>query len=416
LADQVADHVADPICPPAAGALAPAPPVTLPDNPRVMLFALAMGGFAIGTTEFAAMALVPYFSAGLGIGEATASHVISAYALGVVVGAPLIAVFGARMARRTLLIGLMLAFGLFNLLAAMAPSYRTMLAARFLAGLPHGAYFGVAALLAASIVPPRQRAQAVARIMVGLTVATVLGVPFASVLGQTVGWRWGFALVGLLAAVTAALIAAFAPRLAGDPGARPMRELSALGNRQVWLMLAVGAVGFGGFFAIYTYTASTLLEVTGAAPEMVPVVLAVFGVGMTLGTLLAGWAADRAPVRTGFCILLSGAALAAIYPAATGSLATILPVLFLIGMTGSLGTVIQTRLMDVAGEAQTLAAALNHSAFNVANALGPWLAAQVLLAGYGLPATGHVGVALSLAGAALLAAAVLDARRRKGRA
>jgi len=402
--------LADPTCPTLDAALSAAPTV----NPRIVLFALAMGGFTIGTTEFAAMALVPYFSAGLGIDEPTASHVISAYALGVVVGAPLIAVFGARVARRSLLIGLMVIFGLFNLMAAMAPTYGTMLAARFLAGLPHGAYFGVAALVAASVVRPNQRAQAVARIMVGLTVATVIGVPFASFLGQTVGWRWGFALVGVLAATTAALIWTYAPRDAGDPGARPMRELSALGNRQVWLMLAVGAVGFGGFFAIYTYTASTILEVTQASPVMVPVALAVFGVGMTLGTLAAGWAADRAPVRTGFFLLLSSAALAAIYPVTTGSLATLLPMLFVIGMTGSLGTVIQTRLMDVAGDAQTLAAALNHSAFNVANALGPWLAAQVLLAGYGLPATGYVGVVLSLAGALIFAAAVLDARRGKG--
>jgi len=402
--------LADPTCPPLPEALNAAPTV----SPRIVLFALAMGGFTIGTTEFAAMALVPYFSAGLGIDEPTASHVISAYALGVVVGAPLIAMFGARMARRSLLIGLMVVFGLFNLMAAMAPTYGTMLAARFLAGLPHGAYFGVAALVAASVVRPNQRAQAVARIMVGLTVATVVGVPFASFLGQTVGWRWGFALVGVLAATTAALIWAYAPRDAGDPGARPMRELSALGNRQVWLMLSVGAVGFGGFFAIYTYTASTILEVTQARPVMVPVALAVFGVGMTLGTLLAGWAADRAPVKTGFGLLLSSALLAAIYPMTTGSLATLLPMLFVIGMTGSLGTVIQTRLMDVAGDAQTLAAALNHSAFNVANALGPWLAAQVLLAGYGLPATGYVGVVLSLAGAAIFAAAVLDARRGKG--
>ena len=378
----------------------------------IVLFALAMGGFSIGTTEFAAMALVPYFSRGLGIDEAAASHVISAYALGVVVGAPLIAVFGARLARRSLLIGLMVAYGLFNIMAALAPDYPTMLAFRFLSGFPHGAYFGVASLVAASIVPAGQRTQAVARIMLGLTVATVLGVPFANVLGQTVGWRWGFGLVGLLAALTAGLIWLHAPRDAPNPAARPMRELSALGNRQVLLLLALGAVGFGGFFAIYTYVASILLEVTGVAPGMVPVVLAIFGMGMTVGTLAAGWAADRWPVRTGFGSMFAAAGLAAIYPSATGSLWTMLPVLVLVGMTGSLGAVIQTRLMDVAGEAQTLAAALNHSAFNASNALGPWLAAQVLLAGYGLPATGYVGVGLSLLGAAIFAVTVWDHRRR----
>lgn len=388
-------------------------PASAPVRPGILLFALAMGGFAIGTAEFAAMALLPYFAPDLGIDEATASHVISAYALGVVVGAPLLAVWGARMARRRLLILLMLAFGLFNMAAALAPGYGSMLVARFASGLPHGAYFGVASLLGASVVRPDQRAQAVARIMVGLTVATIIGVPAANALGQSLGWRWGFGLVGALAALTAVLLWLYAPRDGGNPLARPMRELSALGNRQVWYLLAVGAIGFGGFFAIYTYLASVLLEVTQVSPATVPVVLAIFGIGMTLGTLLVGWAADRSQVKTGFGLLAVSGVMALIYPSTVHSLWTMLPALFIIGLSGSMGTVVQTRLMDVAGEAQTLAAALNHSAFNVANALGPWLAAQVLLAGYALPTTGYVGVGLSALAAALFALSVRDLRRRQ---
>ena len=171
-------------------------------RPGIVLFALAMGGFAIGTTEFASMSLLPFMAEGLSIDEATASRLISAYALGVVVGAPLIAVAAARIERRVLLIGLMVMFCLTHILSALAPTYPVMLLARFLSGMPHGAYFGVAALMAASLAGPNQRGKAVARLMLGLTIATIVGVPVANVLGQTIGWRWAFALVGVLAAVT----------------------------------------------------------------------------------------------------------------------------------------------------------------------------------------------------------------------
>jgi DHA1 family inner membrane transport protein len=247
----------------------------------LVMLALAMGGFAIGTTEFAVMSLVPYFSVGLGIDEPTAGHVISAYALGVVVGAPVIAVLAAKIARRTLLIGLMAVFGVANLLSALAPSYEWMLVFRFLSGLPHGAYFGVAALVAASIAPPNRRAQAVARVMLGLTVATIVGVPLANGIGQVLGWRWGFGIVALLALLTMALIFAYAPRDRVVPGASPLRELGALRRRQVWLTLAIGAIGFGGMFAVYTYLASTLMEVTRVSPALVPLVLGIFGLGLT---------------------------------------------------------------------------------------------------------------------------------------
>lgn len=382
-----------------------------PRSPRAVLFALAMGGFAIGTTEFAAMALVPYFSADLGVTEARAADAISAYALGVVVGAPVLAVAGAKLSRRVLLIVLMLAFGLFNTLSALAPDFRMMLVARFLSGLPHGAYFGVAALVAASVVPRGQRSRAVARVMLGLTVATTLGVPFANVLGQTVGWRFGFGIVGLLAAATALAVALKAPADRPEPGANPLRELRALASRQVWLILITGAVGFGGFFAVYTYLASTLLTTMQAPPIAVPAMLMLAGAGMTVFTLVAGWAADRNPVAAGYAFLGVGTLVLLIYPAATVSLWTLAPVVFCLSVIGGLSTVLQIRLMDVAGEAQQLAAALNHSAFNVANALGPFLAARAVAAGWGFPSSGYVGAALSLAGLGLYALMLADARR-----
>jgi DHA1 family inner membrane transport protein len=381
----------------------------------LVIFALAMGGFAIGTTEFAAMSLLPYMSAGLGIDEPTAGHVISIYALGVVVGAPLIAVLAARISRRTLLIALMSVFALGNGLSALAPSYHWMLAFRFLSGVPHGAYFGVAALVAASLSGPNRRAQSVARVMLGLTVATIIGVPVASWTGQAFGWRSGFAIVAGLALLTVLLIALYAPHDRVLPGASPLRELGALKRRQVWLTLAVGAIGFGGLFAVYTYVASTLMEVTQVSPAIVPVVLAVFGLGLTVGTLVAGWAADRALMPSAGLMLLWSAAWLAAFPFAAGNIWTVTLVIFMIGAGGGLGAILQTRLMDVAEDAQTLAAALNHSAFNTANALGPWLGGLAIAAGYGWTSTGWVGTALALGGLAIWAVALADQRASRAR-
>ncbi|POR40842.1 MFS transporter [Methylobacterium sp. V23] len=381
-----------------------APSIPAPaSHPTLILVALATGGFAIGTTEFAAMSLLPAFAPDLGIDAPTAGHVISAYALGVVVGAPVIAVLAARVARRTLLVTLMVLFALGNGLSALAPSYSWMLVFRFLAGLPHGAYFGVAALVAASLVPRERRSQAVSRIIAGLTVATVVGVPLANGIGQFAGWRWSFALVALLATATAILVRIYAPLGAPAQGASALKELGALRRGQVWLTLATGAIGFGGLFSVYTYLASTMLEVTHASPSAIPPMLALFGLGLTLGNLVCAWAADRALMPSAGVTLVWSACALALYPYAAGSLWTLGPVVFLIGCGGGLATILQTRLMDVAEDAQTLAAALNHSAFNVANALGPWLAGFALVSGYGLPSTGWVGVALALGGLAIWA-------------
>jgi MFS transporter, DHA1 family, inner membrane transport protein len=368
--------------------------------------ALAVGGFAIGTTEFATMSLLPFFAHDLHIDEPTAGHVISAYALGVVVGAPLIAVASARMARRTLLILLMGMFALANGLSALAPSYHWMLLFRFLSGLPHGAYFGIAALVAASLVPVERRTQAVGRVLAGLTVATIIGVPFANWLGRVVGWRWGFVLVAALALLTAVLVAILAPRDRVDAGASPLRELRALERTQVWLTLATGAIGFGGLFAVYTYLASTLVAVTGVSLAIVPVVLAAFGIGLTAGNLVAPRFADRALMPTAGALLLWTAVALALYPLAAGRLWSIVLDVMAIGIGGGLGTTLQTRLMDVAGEAQALAAALNHSAFNTANALGPWLGGMAIAAGFGWTSTGWVGCALALAGLVIWAISV----------
>ena len=384
-------------------------------HPRWLLFALAVGGFAIGTTEFATMSVLPFMAAGLGIDEPTAGHLISAYALGVVAGAPLIAVLGARFSRRTLLLGLMLFFALAHIGTVMAPDYRTMLLFRFLSGLPHGAYFGVGALVAAAMVPDSKRAQAVGLMMTGLTVATTVGVPFTSWLAQAVGWRVVFAVVAVLALLTVVLVARFLPktRMQGGGGS-PLKELSALTNRQIWLTLSIGAIGFGGMFAIYTYMASTLTEVTGVSAKAVPLVLGLFGVGMTLGNLIVPRLAGKQPMLGVAGLLVWSAVMLALYPFAVHNIYYLCVLVVLIGMGGAIGTILQIRLMDVAKDAQTLAAALNHSAFNAANALGPFLGGLAISAGFGWASTGWVGCGLALAGLLMWWITVRDAKKHAG--
>ncbi|WP_292226675.1 MFS transporter [Brevundimonas sp.] len=377
----------------------------------LVLIALAMGGFAIGVTEFAAMSILPDFAAGLGVDAPTAGHVISAYAAGVVVGAPILAVLGARLPRWLLLIGFMALFAVANVASALAPTYNWMLVFRFLSGLPHGAYFGVAALVAASVVPLEYRTRAVSTILMGLTVATVIGVPFANIISHTYGWRWTFAIVGVLAVITMALVALFAPRDPAHADASPLRELGALKRGQVWLTLGVGAIGFGGMFAVYAYLASTLQAVTGIGPEVLPWVFAVFGVGMFLGNILGAWAADRIGFPAAGGLLIWSAIALALYPFAATNLWALMVVIFLIGGGGGLGSILQTRLMDVAGDAQTLAAALNHSAFNTANAIGPLLGGMAIAAGYGWTSTAWVGVALSLGGFVIFVIAWMTGRK-----
>ena len=377
----------------------------------LVLISLAMGGFAIGVTEFAAMSVLPDFAKGLGVDEPTAGHVISAYAAGVVVGAPILAVMGARLPRWLLLIGLMGLFAIGNGLSAIAPDYQWMLVFRFLSGIPHGAYFGVAALMIASIVPLQFRARAVSTTLLGLTFATVFGVPAVNLVSQHFGWRWTFAIVSVVAILTMVLIALYAPRDKGDPEAVPMRELGALKSGQVWLTLGVGAIGFGGMFCVYAYVASTAQAVTGVGPSILPVIFAIFGVGMMIGNVLGGWATDRFGMKAAAGLLLWSAFALCLYPLAAQNLSTLLPVVVMIGIGGGLGSVLQTRLMDVAGDAQTLAAALNHSAFNLANALGPLLGGMAIAAGWGFASTGYVGAGLALGGLAIWVVAYLTGRK-----
>ncbi|MGY4859744.1 MFS transporter [Cryobacterium sp. AP23] len=393
---------------------------------RLALLALALGGFAIGATEFVAMGLLPNLAADLLPGlyasspdaaNAQVGWLISAYALGVVVGAPTIAAGAARWPRKQLLLALLAAFTLATIASALLPSFGLVLVARFVAALPHGAYFGIASLVAAELMGPGKRARGVAIVLSGLTIANVIGVPSITWLGQVAGWRVAYVAVAALFAVTFVAVIVAVPFQAGNPGATMRSELRAFGRLQVWLALLIGAVGFGGLFAVYTYVAPLVIEITGLPAVAVPLVLVVVGLGMTVGNFVGGALADRSVRRTMYAFF--GVMLAALLllAFAAQTLAGLLIGVFLVGAAASaLSPTIQTRLMDVAHESQSIAAALNHSALNLGNALGAYLGGVVVAAGLGYLAPVWVGLGLSVLGVALAAVtfAIDRDRRRRG--
>ena len=377
------------------------------------IVALALGGFVIGTTEFVTMGLLPEIARGIDSSIPKTGHVISAYALGVVVGAPAIISLSARLPKRALALGLVLALGLGNVLTALAPSYAALFGARFIAGLPHGAYFGVASLIAASLVPPERRGRAVSSVMLGLAVANVVGVPASTWLGQTLGWRSAYWTVVILTIVTAAAITVFVPHLPRDRAASVRRELGALKRPQVWLTLGIGTVGFGGMFAVYSYIAPTVTDVTGLSRSYIPWMLFAFGVGGVVGTVIGGKLADLALFGSLVASMVTIGVILAVFMVAAHSPVGAFATMFLLSVNASVLVVcLQMRLMLVAGEAEMLGAALNHASLNIANGLGAWLGGIVIAAGYGYTAPAAVGVALAGAGLVVLLVSALLERRQ----
>ena len=376
------------------------------------IVALALGGFAIGTTEFVTMGLLKEIAVGIDESIPTTGHVITAYAFGVVVGAPIIVALGARLPRRELAVGLILALGVGNAVTALASGYVPVLAARFLAGLPHGAYFGVASLLAASLVPAHRRGRAVSRVMLGLSVATVAGVPAATWLGQQLGWRAAYWAVVVLAVLAAAMMLLFVPHQPGDRTASMRGELSALKRPQVLFAVTAGMVGFGGLFAMYSYVAPIVTDVTGLADATIPWFLLAFGVGSVLGSWLAGPLADWDVPRLVIGGFIATVVVLVVFHQTAGMAVWAALGIFAIGALGSLVAIgLQIRLMDAAGDAQMLGAALNHSALNIANGLGAWLGGVVIAAGYGYRAPSLVGAALAITGLVIFVVG-LGAQRR----
>ncbi|EWS82313.1 MFS transporter [Brachybacterium phenoliresistens] len=396
-----------------------APPAPLsPGRLRLVILAMSLGAFAIGTTEFASMGLLPQIASSLDVSIPQAGMLITLYALGVVIGAPLVTIAAVRMPRSQLLVLLIALIGLGNLLSAIALDFTVLAAARFVAGLPHGAFFGVASLVAARLSPANQRARSVSLVMLGLTIATMLGVPASTALGQAVGWRSAYLIVVVIAAASTLAIWRLVPEPEGAGATGSIRgELRALQRAQVWLGLGMGAIGFGGMFAVYSYIGEIVPGVLGLGMGAVPLALFVFGVGMTIGNLVAGRLADRSIYGTIFLGLLGMAGSLAVFALVAHQAVAGMILLFAIAVTSQLmGPSLQLFLLDASPDAPSLAAALHHSALNIGNSLGAALGAAVLAAGWGLLAPAWTGVVLAILGLGVASWSLLVHRRQRAQA
>jgi DHA1 family inner membrane transport protein len=375
-------------------------------------FALILGSFSLGTSEFASMGLLPAMARTTHASIPEAGRFISAYAIGVVVGAPVIAALAARWSRRTLLSFLLIVFIMANGVTALADGYTPLVIARFLSGLPHGAYFGVAALVAAHMAEPRKRAQAIARVMMGLSLANLVGAPIGSWVGDRFGWQTTYGALAATGIISLVLCQSNVPLLPVAPGSHARRELGALARPQVWLTFAVGGVGLGGLFSVYTYLGPELTDVAHASSGTLPLALLVIGTGMLIGNFVGGWLADRGVMRALAVLLLTNAATFGLVYFTMHSLPALLINLFVAGLVSiALVPALQMRLMQVAGHAQSLGAMLNGCAINLANAIGAALGGAVLSLGFGLPSTGIIGAILSLIGLLVLAFAASRSAR-----
>lgn len=388
------------------------------------LFTLALGGFAIGVTEFASMGvlpniaedLLPGFAQDPARGISQAGLVITLYALGVVIGAPVITALAARASQTTLVFWLLAAFILGSLASAVAPTFETLAIARLVAGLPHATFFGASALLAGRLMGPGNQGKGIAIAMSGLPIANILGVPLATWIGQTLGWRWAYALVAVLFALTLVLSLKFLPRVQGDRELSPLRSMAGFKNIRVWIMIALAAIGFGGFFAVYSYIAEVVTRVAQMPSGAIPWVLSAIGIGMTIGTFYGGWAADRNTPRA---ILVAFAALIVSlvgYVSLATSPVGLIVTVFIVGFWFSaLTPAVQARFIRMAREAELMGSAITHAAFNVANALGAWIGGMVIAAGWGYLAPGMAGIALAAAGLALATISISLTRRDRAR-
>ena len=374
------------------------------------LLALATGAFGIGVTEFAPMGLLPVIATDLGVSIPTAGLLISAYALGVVLGAPLMTLTTGRMRRRTLLIGLAAIFALGNVLAAISDSYGMLLAARIITSLNHGAFFGVGSIVAASVVPPGRSAGAVAAMFMGLTIANVVGVPLAAWTGEQMGWRVAFWGISGLGVCTMGALRLTLPDRPAPTGGSPMDELRVLTHGPVVAALGLTVLGSSAMFTVFTYIAPILRNETGASVEFVTAMLVTYGAGLTVGTWLGGRFADRSVDRT---LIVTLAGLSLVLIAFALLMPYRLPTMLLIFLWGiasfALVPPLQVRVMKAAGDAPNLASAVNIGAFNLGNAIGAALGGGVIAAGLGYPAVSVAGVIM----AALGLAAVLLSRRKQ---
>lgn len=366
---------------------------------RLTLLSLALGSFCIGTSEFASMGILQLFSESLEISIPTATNAVTAYAFGVVIGAPLVTLAAARLNRRTLLLMLMAQFVLGNILSALAANLEMFALARFISGMPQGAYFGAGAVVATYVYGPGHTGKAFALVMMGLTIATIVGSPLATLLGQTIGWRNTYFTVSGLGVLSFLALMAFVPKTAALNGSSVIQELSALRKGTVWMTMLVAALGVASIFAIYTFVGPLITDVAMLEAGWIPIALAVFGIGMTAGNFLGGRLADAYPARG----LLLGFGVAVVVLAALATFGFKLPVLFagffLVGATMFTAIpTIQVRLTKFAPEAPTLVGAMNLAALNLSNAIGAWSGGLAIASGFGILSAAWAGFCLTLAG------------------
>lgn len=388
--------------------------MTTPKHSSLATIALILGGVAIGITEFVTMGLLPQIAGGVGVDIPTAGHAISAYAVGVVIGAPVLAAWGASKPRKGLLLGLVVAIIVGNVLSALAPGYGSLVGARVLAGLPHGAYFGVATLVAIDLAPAEQAGRAVGRVMLGIPIANVAGVPLVTWMGQAIGWRSAYWFVAVVALGALAMIAVFVPRIVQADANSVMQELRAFGSMQVALTFIAGSIGFGGMFAMYSYVAPLITEVAGQPERFVPVALFAFGLGGIVGNTIGGRMSDWSVLRTiviasvGMSVVLVVLALVA-----TWFVAAVLFVFIASLVAAILAVGVMMRLITVANSAKTLGAASAHASLNIANAVGAWLGGIVIARGYGYAAPSLVGAVLALGGLVVFGLSILFHKREQ---
>ncbi len=383
------------------------------------LIALALGGFGIGLAEFVIMGLLPEVAADFDVSEATAGWLISGYALAVVVGALLLTAAVTRLERKPVLAALMVLFAAGNLVSALAPDYQLMMIGRIIAALAHGAFFGIGAVVAASLVPADKKAGAIAIMFTGLTAANVLGVPFGTMLGQAAGWRSTFFAITGIGVLSLIGILALVPKAAAGAGTTsPMGlrgELKAFRSGQVWLSILVTILGYGGVFGAFTYIAYTLTEVSGFASSAVPWLLVLFGGGLFLGNTLGGRAADKNVDRTLVVVLAVLVAVLVVFAlTAQSQPMTILSIILLGGFGFATVPGLQMRVMKYASSAPTLASGANIGAFNVGNALGSWLGGVTITAGLGYTSPIWAGAAVTVLGLGVVVFAARRARKDDG--
>ncbi|HHB1426524.1 TPA: MFS transporter [Serratia odorifera] len=360
------------------------------------MLALGAGGLCIGTGEFAPMSLLPELALGTGVSIPAAGGYISAYATGVVIGAPMLAVLGARLARKSLLLILLIIAFSGYALSAIATGYKSMLVFRFISGLPHGAWYGVSALVAASMVSPQHKARYIGYVMLGLAAANVAGVPLVTWAGQAQGWRMSFWMVTAGLMLTTMMVVLFIPSDVVDSSAAPMKELGALKSPRILMTFAVASVSFAGMFAVYSFITPALTEVAGFSAAAVPWILVLWGAGMVAGNIIGGRLADIALIPSIFVIIVWNIVFLGLFSLVGWLQIPILIVLFMLGCGFSLVPALQSHMMNIADEAQTLASSLTHSAFNISNALGAAAGGLVIASGGGWISTGWVGAGFSL--------------------